>query len=133
VAAAGNPSGLIDTNVLIDAARGLVAASAFLLAQQAAGAIRISVISAMELVAGCRNAQELTQVQQFLAPVAILPVTEAVSNRARQFMESYFLSHGLTIPDALIAATAFEYGIPLYTRDLRHFHMISGLSLLQPY
>jgi predicted nucleic acid-binding protein len=133
MAAAGSATGLIDTNVLIDASRGLAAATAFLAAQQAAGGIRISVISAMELVAGCRNATELARVQEFLASVTVLPVTEAVSTRALQFMESYFLSHGLNIPDALIAATAGEYGITLYTRDFRHFQMIPALTIHRPY
>lgn len=48
-------------------------------------------------------------------------------------MDSYFLSHGLLIPDALIAATAVEEGLTLFTRNLRHFQMIPGLTAIAPY
>ena len=36
-------------------------------------------------------------------------------------MQSFYLSHGLLIPDALIAATALEYDWTLYTKNIRHF------------
>jgi predicted nucleic acid-binding protein len=42
-------------------------------------------------------------------------------------------SHGLSIPDALIAATAVEHGIALYTRGLHHFQMIPALTIHRPY
>lgn len=60
------PGALIETDILIDGARSVAAAQAFLATQQAVG-IRISIISAMELVRGCRNARELAQVQRFSA------------------------------------------------------------------
>jgi predicted nucleic acid-binding protein len=78
VAAANLPRGLTDTGILIDAARGLEAARAFLAQQQAVG-LRSSIITAMELVRGCRNARELAQVQRFLQAVTVLPVTDAVT------------------------------------------------------
>jgi predicted nucleic acid-binding protein len=48
-------------------------------------------------------------------------------------MQRFYLSHGLLIPDALIAATALDYGITLYTKNVRHFRMISGLTVVRPY
>ena len=42
-------SGLIDTDILIDAMRGLPDAVAFVSALQTAGGVQISVVSAMEL------------------------------------------------------------------------------------
>jgi predicted nucleic acid-binding protein len=124
---------LIDTDILIDAERGLSDAITFLTDQQAAAGVRISIVSAMELIAGCRNAAELAKVQQFLAAVQVLPVSPAGSQLARQMMESYFLSHRLLIPDALIAATALEHGLPLYTKNVKHFQMIAGLVVARPY
>jgi len=133
VAQAIGAAGLIDTDILVDAARALPEAMAFLTKQQAAGAMRISIISAMELVAGCRNAKELTEVQQFLQQVAVLPVSTSASQDAYHLMESFFLSHGLLIPDALIAATALEHGLRLYTKNVRHFQMIPALTVVRPY
>ena len=65
VAPTNHTSKVIDTDILIDATQGIVEAVALLTAQQVAG-IQISIISAMELVVGCRNKTELTQLQQFL-------------------------------------------------------------------
>jgi predicted nucleic acid-binding protein len=132
VASTSAPGGLTDTDILIDAARGLNAARTFLARQQTAG-IRISVVSAMELVRGCRNAAELAQLQQFLQGTNILPVTSAISQTAYKLMTSFFLSHGLLIPDALIAATALEHGLTLYTKNTRDFQMIPALAVVRPY
>jgi hypothetical protein len=87
----------------------------------------------MELVTGCRNKTHLGQVQQFLQWVAVLPVSRVASQTAYQLMESFFLSHGLLMPDALIAATALEHGLTLYTKNVRHFQMIPSLSVIRPY
>lgn len=39
------------------------------------------------------------------------------------------LSHGLAIPDALIAATSLETGLRLFTYNVRDFKFIKGLNL----
>jgi predicted nucleic acid-binding protein len=133
VATASSTAGLTDTDILIDATRRLADAVAFLAAQRAAAGIHISIVSAMELVAGCRNKAELITLRQFLQQVTIFPVSVAVSQAAYQLMESFFLSHGLLIPDALIAATALEYKLTLHTKNVRHFQMIPALTVLRPY
>ena len=43
-------------------------------------------------------------------------------------METYSLSHKLTIPDALIAATAIVHDIELYSLNLKDFRFITGLN-----
>ena len=133
MAPASGAAGLTDTDILIDAARGLPDAIAFLSAQRAGAGISISIISSMELVAGCRDAAELRQIQQFLRQVISLPVCASISQTAHRLMESYSLSHGLQIPDALIAATALEHHLTLYTKNVRHFQMIPGLTVHRPY
>ena len=87
----------------------------------------------MELVAGCRDAADLRQIQQFLRQVTSLPISASISQAAHQLMESFSLSHGLQIPDALIAATALEHRLTLYTKNRRHFQMIPGLTVHRPY
>jgi predicted nucleic acid-binding protein len=126
-------AGLTDTDVLIDAQHGVGSAVVFLSTQQASGGIQVSVVSAMELIAGCPNAAALATVQRFLNGVTVLPITPAASQKAYQLMESFFLSHGLAIADALIAATALEHGLELYSRNVRHFGMIPGLVVTRPY
>ncbi len=125
-------NGVIDTNILIDAMHGIPNAIMFLDAQQKYG-IQISIISAMELVAGCRNKTEMAELQKFLEKITFLPITPTSSEVAYQLMESFYHSHGLHLPDALIAATALEYDLILYTRNTRHFRTIPRLMIRQPY
>lgn len=42
-------------------------------------------------------------------------------------------SHGLTIPDALIAATALTESLELMSDNVRHFNMIPELTVTNPY
>ena len=124
--------GIIDTDILIDATNGNEDAISFLVSQQVVG-IQISIISAIELVVGCRDKVELTQTQKFLQDCIVLPVTATASQIAYQLIESFYLSHGLIMADALIAATALEHDLTLYTRNTRHFRMIPELKINQPY
>lgn len=133
MAAAAGPSGLTDTDILIDAAHGLADAVSFLTAQQAAGGIHISAISVMELTAGSRNAGELASIREFLENVQVVQLSETASRTACELMQLFYLGHGLLIPDALIAATALERRLPLYTRNARHFQMIPDLTVIAPY
>ena len=87
----------------------------------------------MELVQGCQNAAALTEVRRLLRQLTIVPIDAAVSQTALQLMDSYFLSHGLSIPDAFIAATALENGLILYTRNVRDLQTIPSLVVARPY
>ncbi len=133
MAGAAHPATLIDTDILIDAARGHPDAVAFLSGQLRTSLIQISIISAMELIVGSRNKVELSETKRFLQPARILPVDSNVSQAAYNFMESFTLSHGLMIPDALIAATASENELTLVTKNTRHFQMIPELEVVRPY
>lgn len=132
MAPTSSTAGVIDTDILIDATKGIADAVRLLAVQQNAG-IQLSIISAMELVVGCRNKAELIQLKQFLQKCMVLPVTCTTSQIAYQLMESFFLSHGLLMPDALIATTVQEHGLTLYTKNARHFNMIPGLTVIRPY
>jgi predicted nucleic acid-binding protein len=59
-----------------------------------------------------------------------MEITSQISDRATQLMQEYFLSHGLLIADALIAATAIENEIPLLTKNQSDFRFIKALHLL---
>ena len=95
MAAAHNPRGLTDTDILIDELRGLADAAAFLNAQQAAGGVRISIISAMELIQGCRDSTGLRSVHRLLARVTVLPITTAASQTTFELMDTLYLGNGL--------------------------------------
>lgn len=86
----------------------------------------------LTLVVGCQNKAELQALERFLDRFRVLPLDEEVSLRAVDLLQRYRLSHGLLIPDALIAATAIIRDLPLISKNQRDYHFIEDLQLL-PY
>jgi len=84
----------------------------------------------MELIVGCRDKTELQILTKFLNRFQILNLNEQISATAVELLNRYRLSHGLLIPDALIAATAIETGEHFITGNKKDFRFISGLKLL---
>jgi len=84
----------------------------------------------MELLAGCRSKVEIRHIEHFLQRFQVLKLTEAVSDIAVDLLRQYRLSHGLAIPDALIAATAITQDQPFVSKNQRDYRFIKGLKLL---
>ena len=121
---------VVDTDVLIDAARKVDEAVACLEQVEENASLAISAVTEMELIIGCRNKAELRSLEQFLSRFRVLHLNEQVSETAVDLLRRYRLSHGLLIADALIAATALSLGIPFLTKNERDYRFIAGLRLL---
>ncbi len=65
-----NANGVIDTDILIDAMNGVDNAIAFL-AEKERERIEISIVSAIELIVGCRNKIEMKELQKLLKNVSL--------------------------------------------------------------
>ena len=119
---------LVDTDVLIWHLRGNPLATQRL---DQLPRLTISAITWLELLQGMRNRNELQAVQKSLAlrQTERLPLTPAITERAVALMETLALSHGLQLGDALIAATAMEYKLPVLTANVKHFSAIEGLRI----
>ena len=83
------------------------------------------------MIFGALNKAELSKIKKSLNSVSIIQVNEAISEIALELQENYSLSHNLTIPDALIAATALEEGVELFTLNQKDFKFISQIKLYQ--
>ena len=92
---------------------------------------RISVISCLELMHGCRDARELRDANEFLAEafVEVLPLTPQICDSARLLMKRYVLSRKPDPHDTLIASTALAAGEVLATGNIKHFDFVPGLAL----
>jgi predicted nucleic acid-binding protein len=123
---------LIDTDVLIDILRGTAAAQAWL-ATTPATTFEVPGVVAMELLMGCRNQTELRRVQQFLTSFSTAWPEAAEFARAYELLAMHRLTFSLSIPDALVAAMALTRSATLYTFNLRHFRIIPGLDVQEPY
>ena len=90
--------------------------------------LAISTITQAELYYGAINKIELQKIKKHLELLNIFAVDVMVSNRFIELMETYSLSHKLSIPDAFIAATALVHNIDLYTLNIKDFRFIKGLN-----
>lgn len=93
--------------------------------------IALSAVTLMELYFGARNKRELGKIKSRLSTLHILQIDENISKTATQLVEEYAKSHGLQIPDALIAATAMCHRLDLLTFNVKDFKFIDGISLYQ--
>lgn len=115
------PAGvLIDTDVFVDHLRG----ARRLPAPPGRGCY--SSITRCELFAGLHIDEDV--VRRLLAPFAEIPVDRPIAERAGRVRRET----GLRVPDALIAATALEAGLELWTRNARDFDRVAGLVARAP-
>jgi len=91
--------------------------------------IAISSITVMELYFGALNKNELDKIKKHLKALNIVHFDNDVSELAVSMIESYSKSHGLQIPDAIIAATTLLLEMKLLTLNLKDFRYIDGLKL----
>lgn len=89
----------------------------------------ITSITVCELYQGARNKEILNKIKKTLREFKIIYLTEKDSKLAVDLIENYHLTHGLIIPDALIAATAIENDLVLITSNVKDFQMIKGLKV----
>jgi len=121
---------IIDTDILIDASRKVKIALDFLEKTEKQSTLSISTITKMELMVGCRDKKELKSLDKFLLHFQLFSLNEEITNKAVSLLSQYRLSHGLLIPDAIIAATAITEDYPFATKNIKDFRFIKGLKLL---
>ena len=117
---------LVDTNILIDYLRGRPDAIAWLEALEERTAI--SAISVLELYAGARGQRDERDIIALREQLTCLPAGEEITERAGAILRHYSMSHGIDIPDAIIAATAEHHGLRLATLNVKHFPMFPKLK-----
>lgn len=120
---------LCDTCILIDYLRGNEDAKERLSKDRLKG-LGMSAITYMELMVGARNKKEIATIKKAFADFEIIELSEAISVKGRNLVEQFTKSHGLLIPDALIAATALEFELPLSTLNVSDFRFIPNLKLV---
>lgn len=118
---------LIDTTIFVDFLRGFSPAQEYL---NELDQISCSQITAAELLQGCTNKKSINGVEKLLKYVRLLPLTPTIGKVTIQLIKDFSLSHHLTIPDALIAATALEDNLTLVTSNVKHFRFIPKLRLV---
>lgn len=119
---------LFDTDVLIAVQRGHTNAASLI---DKSPSRCISAFTYMEFLQGAQDKHHLVLGQSFLRDLGFktIPLSEKIGHRAAIYIEQYALSHSMRAGDALIAATAAEYGLTLATGNAKHYRHIPGLEL----
>jgi predicted nucleic acid-binding protein len=121
---------LIDSDVLIDFIHAVDQAKSTLQDLEKDYTFNVSVITRFELLVGCKNKTEVRTLLNFLMKFELLHLNTAISEESVNLFDKYRLSHGVLIPDTIIAATAITYEIPLLTKNQKDFRFIENLNLL---
>jgi predicted nucleic acid-binding protein len=111
-------TGLLDTNVALYLLGGRLAQPLPI------GSYGVSVITEMELLAWpSLTSQEEKRVCEFLGQLAICELTPSIRERAIQLRRDQHVK----LPDAIVCATAIEFGVELWTNDTT-LARVPGLS-----
>jgi len=122
----------LDTDVLVDCLRGTAEAKAWLESKPTEPLV-VPGIAAMELIMGCQNQTDLKRTQSFLKTFDVVWPEAHEFARAYELLANHRLSSGLAIPDCLVAAMALERSLRLYTFNLKHYGVVAGLEVQEPY
>ena len=119
---------LVDSNLIIDSLNDDPDAKKELI-QIGSNNIIISTVTEWEILRGALNKAELKKFSKYLKRFNILQIDKLTSQQAGILLKTYHLSHGLDIPDALIAATAMRHKLKLRTNNRKDFAFIKGLVM----
>jgi hypothetical protein len=91
--------------------------------------VRMPVVVLMELLSGVQNKNDLQWLLARVKQQSIVQLNEPISEKAVECLRNFRLSHGMSIPDALIGASATVYDLELYTYNVKHFDFLPGIRL----
>jgi predicted nucleic acid-binding protein len=119
---------LIDTNVIIDNFGDKLPIKA----KELLNSIELVISSVTKIeVLGWPNAstEQLGPLYEFMEIVSVLPIDSTVVEKTIVIRQAKKIGLG----DAIIAATAFQHGLILITRNTSDFKNIRGLQIIDPY
>ena len=92
----------------------------------------LSAITKMELMLGAISKTDMTKISKKLSRFNIALINNDITIQSFELIQKYRLSHGLLLPNSIIAATALISGFELYTYNVKDFKFILGLKLFTP-
>lgn len=125
-----NSNVLIDTDIIIDHLRG-VGNFSTIIDDESNNKCHISVISMAEVYSNLFP-NEYEVVEMLLSVLKIVNLDSIIAKLAGNYRMKFYRSHGLKLPDAIIAATAKITETILVTKNLKHFPM-DDIQKIKPY
>lgn len=120
---------LCDTNIIVDYFR-----NDFDICQEldqiGFNRLAISAVTEAELYQGMYK-KEIRSTKELINKFAIIHIDKSISQRFTQLLFEYFGGR-ILIGDAIIAATALDLDLQLYTRNKKDFRFIKGIQFYKP-
>lgn len=90
----------------------------------------LSAITASELVYGATDKKHYNRLVEFISRSIVISLNKEISGLHFELVKKYSLSHKLGVQDALIAATALTFELPLFTGNKKDFMFIEKINLV---
>ena len=91
--------------------------------------IVISAVTKMELMLGATSKTDMSGIVKSLKRFNIALINNDITLQSFRLLENYRLSHGLSLPDSIIAATVLVADLELFTYNTKHYKYIPQLKL----
>lgn len=127
---AGNLRIIVDTDIVIKIFRGDKEKRELL--QSIQGELGLSVITAMELMNGAKSRKREFEVSKAVKAYFLFPLTNNIGIKAFAIVKKYHLAYSVLVADAIIAATAIDSRLKLYTDNVNDYSFIEELELYKP-
>jgi predicted nucleic acid-binding protein len=126
-------AGLVDTKLLLSILNAEVETTPFALEMFQSTVFHLSELSALVALTSAKDASEYAERETFFKRNIVHSLTAQIVQRARKLLSSLPVPCPITADDAIVAATAIEHSLPLYTLDPARFANLPGLATLQAY
>jgi predicted nucleic acid-binding protein len=114
---------LLDSDVIISWLRGYDPYAEIIPSLVAEGEVLAwTPVSVAEIYAGARRREE-PQLENLFLVLEPLTLSAEIGQKAGHYLNAYSKSHGVELGDALVAATSYYFGIPLWTLNRKHYPM----------
>ena len=90
------------------------------------------VITAMELIKGSSNKNELSEINNFILSFHSLQLNSKGIKLSLELLKKYHLSINMGFADAMIAASVIIANMKLFTFNVKDFDFINSLNLYFP-
>lgn len=77
-----------------------------------------------EVIVGAKNKRDLATTNKKISGFPMLEIDQEILALSTKLLNRYTLSHGMTIYDAIIAATCMVYDLPLWTYNKKDFRFL---------
>ena len=116
---------VLDSGIIMRHLRGDSRAQDLIVHLEGLGKVIVSVITVTEVIAGCRNRQEVSESLRLFRRLIPTKIGLRVAQKAGYLIKQYpnVFGRGISrgVADALIAASAWQLKAKLYTLNTRHF------------